>query len=616
MTRGQKRSLYQILAGLALFVLGLCLEYFTSGWLNGWPAAAAFVLAWAVAGYSVVLEAVENIGRGQIFDEKFLMAVATIGAFALQEWGEGAAVMLFFQVGELFESVAVHRSRQSISSLMDLRPDSATAWVDGVELEKDPEDVEQGDILIVKPGERVPIDGIILEGSAALDTSKITGESAPCEVSAGDNVLSGCVNLSGVLKIEAQSGYQQSTVAKILELVESAADQKAKSERLITRFAKYYTPTVVIAAVLLAILPPLLVSASWAVWIKRALTFLVISCPCALVISVPLSYFGGIGAASKLGIVLKGGTVMEQLAKAEIAVFDKTGTLTSGQFSVHAVYPEGISKEELLRLVAITETYSAHPVSKAIRAAAGTVEVHPDDTKEIAGCGILATVEGHQILAGNHRLMERFGVAYTPVDAVDTIVYVARDGIYCGAITVGDTIRATTKPALQELKKCGVKRTIMLTGDVEQTAKAVAEAVGLDEYWAKLLPQDKVAHMQQLLGQKRQGTVLFVGDGVNDAPVLSLADVGVAMGGVGSDAAVEAADVVILNDDISRLPKAIRISQKTNRIAIENIIFALGVKAVVLVLGAMGYAPMWLAIFADVGVAVLAILNALRTMRN
>lgn len=613
MTKKQKRMLWRILIAFGLFAAGLLAEHFA---LGGWLPVALLLAAWALAGYPVVVEAVENIGHGQVFDENFLMVVATVGALFLQDFAEAAAVMLFFQVGELFENVAVHRSRQSISALMDLRPDYATLLLDGEEVTKAPEDVRKGDILLIKPGERIPVDGVILNGSAALDTSKITGEAAPAEVTAGDSVVSGCVNLSGVLKIQAQSEYAQSTVAKILELVESASDQKARSERMITRFAKYYTPIVVIAAALLAVLPPLLFSLSWAVWVKRALTFLVISCPCALVISVPLSYFGGMGAASRLGVVIKGGTVLEQLAKAEIAVFDKTGTLTTGKFSVRQVLAENATEQQLLAVAAAAETYSAHPVSAAIRSAAGDSIPMPERTEEIPGHGVCAIVGGKEILAGNRALMEQYQIAFEPLDTDGTVVYVAQDGIYLGAIVVADTVRTGVRDTLRQLRRCGVKKTVMLTGDIPRTAQAVAEECGIDAYHARLLPQDKVTQMQRLLDRDAPaGTVLFAGDGVNDAPVLALADVGIAMGGVGSDAAVEAADVVILNDDISRLPKTIQIAKKTNRIAIENIVFALGVKGIILILGALGYAPMWLAIFADVGVAVLAILNALRAMR-
>lgn len=614
MTKKQKRLLIRIIVAAVMFAVGILYHWVAPEPASEWPEIVLMVGAWALVGYDVVWAAVRNIGHGQIFDEKFLMALATVGAFALGDWAEAAAVMIFFQTGELFESVAVQRSRQSIAGLMDLRPDFAIVLENGQQVEKQPEEVQIGDILLVRPGERVPIDGVIIDGSATLDTSKITGESVPSSVKVGDTIVSGCVNLSGVLQIKAKSAYEQSTVAKILELVESAADQKASTERMITRFAKYYTPTVVIAAALLAVIPPLFFSLKWAVWVKRALTFLVISCPCALVISVPLSYFGGMGAASKLGVVVKGGTVLEQLAKAEIAVFDKTGTLTTGEFSVRQVNALSISKEELLHLTAAAETYSIHPVSAAIRKAAGE-SAEPEDTQEIPGCGICARVEGKQILAGNRKLMEQYQIAYTPCDAEGTIVYVACDDTFLGSIVVGDTVRSSVDATMRELKKNGVKRTVMLTGDVKNTAQAVAQAVGIDEYHAKLLPQDKVNQMEQLCQRPNPaGTVLFVGDGVNDAPVLAMADVGVAMGGVGSDAAVEAADVVILNDDIGRLPKIIRIARKTGIIAKENIVFALAIKAVVLVLGAFGYTPMWLAIFADVGVAVLAILNALRTM--
>ena len=615
MTGKQKKMLARILTAGGLFAVGLLLEHIFPDFLKGWVAIVLLLGAWALAGYPVLLEAIENIGHGQIFDENLLMSIATIGALGLKDWGEAAAVMLFFEVGELFESVAVYRSRQSISALMNLRPDSATVLEDGREIIREPEEVKMGDILLVKPGERIPVDGVITEGSATLDTSKITGESVPAEVGPEDSVISGCVNLSGVLKIRAQSEYAQSTVAKILELVESASDQKATSERLITRFARYYTPTVVIAAILLAVLPPLTMSLSWAVWIKRALTFLVISCPCALVISVPLSYFGGMGAASKLGIVVKGGTVLERIAKAQIAVFDKTGTLTTGQFSVNRVEAKGVDRSTLLNLAAAAEYYSSHPVSAAIKREAGMPEIEPEETEEIPGCGLCATVRGIRVLAGNHKLMERHSISCAQAEGDGTVIYVAANGKYLGYIVIGDTVRPNAKETLRELKKCGIRKNVMLTGDIETAAEKAAKETGIDEYHARLLPQDKVTKMQELLRQKEQdGSVIFAGDGVNDAPVLALADVGIAMGGVGSDAAVEAADVVILNDDISKLPKTIRIARKTNRIAMENIIFALGVKAAILVLGALGYAPMWAAIFADVGVAIIAILNAIRTM--
>ena len=603
MTRKQKKELLRILIALVLFAVGLFLE---SWWMFGVMAAA-----WLVAGSEVAVTAISGIFRGQLLDENFLMTIASIGAFALGDCKEGVAVMIFFRVGELFEDYAVSRSRKSISSLMDLRPDTAVVLENGEEVEKDPEEVVIGDRLLVKPGERIPVDGRVLEGTGFLDTSKITGEAEPREVAPGMEILSGCVNLSGVLTIEAESAYEHSTVARILELVESASDKKATTERFITRFARIYTPAVVLAAVLLALVPPLVFRQPFAEWIHRALTFLVISCPCALVISVPLSFFGGMGAASKHGIVVKGGVVLEQLARLDQVVFDKTGTLTTGEFSVSNVFPVGMEEETLLRLVAAAEQYSAHPAAKAIcrqADAAGEAEA----VEELPGYGVSAVVEGKRIHAGNRRLMEREGVDPEAPSEGATCIYVTVDGVYAGRIELTDTIKENAAETMADLRQTGVHRLVMLTGDVESSAKRVADALGLDEWRAGLLPQDKVTELEE---QLRTGLVTaFVGDGVNDAPVLTMADIGIAMGGVGSDAAVEAADVVILHDKLSGIPEAKRIGKKAMRIAKENIVFALGVKAVVLVLGALGFASMWLAVFADVGVSVLAILNAMRTM--
>lgn len=615
MTKKQKKALLRIVLSALLFLAGLALKLFCPKLLSGWAQIVLFLAAWALCGYPVILEAFENLFHGQIFDENFLMTLATVGAIALKDFPEAAGVMIFFQIGELFESIAVHRSRKSISALMDLRPDFATVLENGTEVRKDPEEVQLDDILLVRPGERIPVDGKVLDGTSALDTSKITGESVPRSVTAGDKVLSGCVNQNGVLKIIAESSYEASTVAKILELVESSAEQKAPAERMISRFARFYTPAVVIGAVLLALLPPLLFQGAWTEWIRRALTFLVISCPCALVISVPLSYFGGMGAASKLGVVVKGGTVLDQLAKPSVAVFDKTGTLTTGEFGVQAIYPVGVSQIDLLKLAASCETYSTHPVAQAIRAAFSGSPIAPEQTNEISGCGIEAQIEGKQILAGNQKFMAQNQIRVPELPQRGTLVYLARDGEYLGAIAVGDRVREGMKDTLTQLKAHGIRKNIMLTGDVKNAASATAEELSLDDYAAELLPQDKVEKVRQLLSDEKDGTVLFAGDGVNDAPVLALADVGIAMGGVGSDAAVEAADVVFLNDDLSKLPRLLKIAAKTKRIARQNIIFALLVKAVVLILGALGYAPMWLAVFADVGVAMIAILNAVRTLR-
>lgn len=608
MKRRQKRLLARILCGAALFLAGL--------FLKGWWQMGVMLAAWLVAGYDVLWAALRNILRGQIFDEKFLMSLATVCAVAMQEWSEAAAVMVLFQTGELFEQLAVERSRRSISGLMDLRPDFAVVLRDGKEVEAEPEEVQVGDILLVRPGERIAIDGVVVEGESSLDTAKVTGEAMPVDVSTGCAVVSGSVNLSGVLKIRAESAYAQSTVARILTLVETASEQKANTERLITKFARYYTPSVIAAAVLLAAIPPLFFAQPFAKWLTRALTFLVISCPCALVISVPLSFFSGMGAAAKLGVVVKGGVALEQLAKTGTMVFDKTGTLTKGEFSVQAVDCALGSEPELLRLAALCEQYSNHPVAQAILNACPAPEGSAEEITELAGKGITAKIRGCRVVVGNRRLMETEGINPPALDRVGTLLYVAVDGQYLGAITVADAPRDGAKETLEALHRAGVRRTVMLTGDNERSAEHYARLLGVKEYRAQLLPQDKVGELEKLLAARSGGeTVAFVGDGVNDAPVLTAADTGIAMGGVGSDAAVEAADVVLLNDDITKLPLLLKTARRTCRIAKQNIAFALAVKAACMILGAFGYAPMWLAIFADVGVAVLAILNALRCMR-
>ena len=605
MTKEQKTTLYRILAACALFVAGLL--------LSGWFRFGFMLAAWAIAGYPVVLEAVENIFHGEVFDENFLMTVATVGAFVLGESPEAAAVMIFFQIGELFEDCAEERSRRSISELMDLRPDTATVLRGERAFEVAPEDIAAGDLLLVKPGERIPVDGVIEEGAASLDTAQITGESVPMEVTAGERVLSGCIDLSGVLKIRAESAYAESTAAKILELVENAAETKAPTERMITRFARVYTPVVVICAVLLAGIPPLFLG-NWNGWISRALSFLVISCPCALVISVPLSFFGGMGAASRQGVIIKGGAVMEQLSRAQLAAFDKTGTLTRGQFRVTEVREAGLSREKLMYYAAGAESMSSHPIALGIREAADV----PDDVRvlqEEPGFGVTAEVDGHRVLVGNRRLLEREGVQALGADD-GTCVYIAVDGVFGGVIFVEDAPKDNAADALRELLSVGVEKTVLLTGDNEGAAKRISALLPLDEVRAKLLPQDKVTEMERLLALRHDGgTVIYTGDGVNDAPVLTMADVGIAMGGVGSDAAVEAADVVILNDDLASIGSAVRISAKTLRIARSNIVFALAVKLAILVLAAFGLASMWLAVFADVGVSVLAVLNAMRALR-
>ena len=601
MSRKQKKSLVCILTAGALFLAGLFFE--------GKVRLALMLAAWALTGWRVVQRAVRTVIRGGVFDEHFLMTIATVGAFALGDYAEGAAVMIFFRIGELFESLAVERSRKSIGDLLALRADTAYVLRGDTVEEAEPEDIVPGDILLVRPGERIPVDGVIVEGNASLDTAQITGESVPVAAQAGDRVLSGCIDLSGVLKIRAESAYEHSTVAKILELVENAAETKAPTERMIGKFARIYTPVVVLSAVALAIVPPLLWG-NWGQWIYRALSFLVISCPCALVISVPLSFFGGMGAAARQGIIIKGGVVMEQLAKARIAAFDKTGTLTKGSFRISEIKAVSMPEDELLTYAAAAESMSSHPLGKALAEAKPGLEAQVE--WEEPGFGVCALVDGKRVLAGSARLMEREGISLPHGDEA-ACIHVAVDGNYGGAIYLTDAPKDNAGAAISELKALGVKKTVLLTGDHNSAAQALAGQLGLDEVHARLLPQDKAEHMEALLNE---GVVLYTGDGVNDAPVLTLADVGIAMGGVGADAAVEAADVVILHDDLEKIPAAVRISAKTLKIARQNIIFALAVKAAVLLLAAFGIASMWLAVFADVGVSVLAICNAIGAMRQ
>lgn len=601
MKRREKIALARIGCSVLLLGIGFLLP--------GWWRAGFMLAAWLISGYDVLWDAVRNIFHGQFFDENFLMGLATVCAVAMQDWAEAAGVMILFQIGELFEHIAVERSRKSISSLMDLRPDRAVVLRDGKEVEVEPEEVCAGELLLVRPGERIPVDGEIVEGESTLDTSNITGESLPAEVQTGDRVVSGSVNLTGVLKIRAESAYEHSTVARILALAEQATEKKAASERLITRFSRYYTPSVIAAAVLLAAIPPLAFGQPFTEWLSRALSFLVISCPCALVISVPLSFFSGMGAAAKLGIIVKGGSALEGLCKAKTIVFDKTGTLTKGEFSVREVVGE--NTDEVLRIAARCEQYSNHPIAHALREASPNCSAAAENISETAGNGITATVDGASVAVGNRRLMEQLGVEIPTTAFAGTAIYVAREGKYLGTVVLGDTLREGTPETIQKLHAAGLERAVMLTGDRKETAAAIAKEAGLDEFHAQLLPQDKVTLVEQ-----RSESVIFVGDGVNDAPVLTVADVGIAMGGVGSDAAVEAADAVLLKDDLSRLPSLLHIARKTCRIAKENIAFALGVKGICLILGALGYAPMWLAIFADVGVAMIAILNSLRALRQ
>ena len=618
MTKKQKKTRKRILTALVLFLALELVENLAPDVLPGlvWPVLC--LIPYGIIGWDVLWRAIRNIKNGQVFDENFLMAVATVGAFGCGEYPEAVAVMLFYQVGELFQSVAVDRSRKSIAALMDIRPDYANIERDGELVQVDPEEVAVGDTIIVKAGERVPLDGTVLEGTSSLDTAALTGESLPRDVQAGDEVVSGCVNLTGLLHVKVNKPFGESTVAKILDLVENSSSKKAKAENFITKFARYYTPTVVFAALALAVLPPLLGLGPWLMWVQRALNFLVVSCPCALVISIPLSFFGGIGGASKQGILVKGGNYLEALAKADIVVFDKTGTLTKGTFEVTAVHPQQVSEGELLELAALAERFSDHPISRSIQAACQTSPApsRVADAKEIAGHGIQAVVDGKTVLAGNQKLMDQFHIPFEyACHQVGTIIHVAVDGVYLGHIVISDQVKEGAKETLRDLKAAGVRKTVMLTGDSQAVGQAVARQLGLDEVHAELLPGDKVDQVERLLqskGPKEQ--LVFVGDGINDAPVLSRADIGVAMGAMGSDAAIEAADIVLMDDDLKKLPVAVRIARKTLRIVRENIVFALTVKFLVLILSAVGVANMWWAVFADVGVSVIAILNSMRML--
>ena len=606
MTKKQKKVLIRIIAAAVLLIAAALIP------VKGLWRLPLFLIRW-----DVLWKAVRNIAHGQVFDENFLMCVATVGALVLGEYAEAVGVMLFYQVGELFQSYAVGKSRQSISQLMDIRPDSANVERDGQIVQVDPEEVAIGDVIVVRPGEKIPLDGVVLEGSSSLDTAALTGESVPRDAAPGDELLSGCVNLTGLLKVRVTKEFGESTVAKILDLVENASSKKAKAENFITKFARYYTPSVVIGAVLLAVIPSLITGA-WAVWVHRALIFLVISCPCALVISIPLSFFGGIGGASARGILVKGGNYLELLAKTETVVFDKTGTLTRGVFELSALYPSGgVANETLLETAALAECHSSHPIAQSLRRAWGQ-DIDPDrvaDVQEIPGHGISCLVDGVRVLAGNEKLMVRENIPFAHCDDVGTLVYVARDGAYLGCAVIADQVKGTAPAAIADLKRRGI-RTVMLTGDSQAVGEAVAAKLGLDEVHAQLLPGDKVDRLEELLARKSaNGVLAYVGDGVNDAPVLSRADVGIAMGAMGSDAAIEAADVVLMDDDPAKLTEAMDIARKCLRIVRENIVFALAVKALFLVLGAFGVASMWEAVFADVGVAVIAILNASRMLR-
>ncbi len=642
MTKKQKAMLSRIIAAFIIYItLAVAdhMEILPEG-LGVWGKMALYLVPYVLIGWDIVYKAFRNIRNGQVFDENFLMTVATFGAFGVGEYSEAVAVMLFYQVGELFQSYAVNRSRQSITELMDICPEYANIEEDGQLKQVDPDDVQVGDIIVVKAGERIPLDGKVVFGNSMVDTSALTGESVPRKVAEGDDIISGCVNGSGLLRVQVTKEFDDSTVAKILELVENASSKKAHVENFITRFARYYTPLVVMGAVLLAVIPPLFFGQSWSEGVRRACTFLVISCPCALVISVPMSFFSGIGAASKKGVLIKGSNYLEALSEMDTIVFDKTGTLTKGEFKVteiHAVagspvpeasevprtrvwaasQPSDEGKRSLLELAALAESYSDHPISRSIKDAWGdTIDMsRVSNAQEISGHGVRAEIDGHTVLAGNSKLMKEMNVAYQECMSMGTVVYVALDGVYCGYIVIADSIKDEAFEAIKNLKKVGVRRTIMLTGDKKEVGEAVAARLGLDEVHAELLPGDKVAKVEELLArQTGKHRLAFVGDGINDAPVLSRADVGIAMGSMGSDAAIEAADIVLMDDNPARIADVVRISRKTMSIVKQNIAFALGVKAVVLLMGAAGAANMWEAVFADVGVSVIAILNAMRAL--
>ena len=610
-----KKRVRKIVIALVLFVIALLIP-FPYKWINN----VIFIASYLIVGLEIVLKAIRNITRGKVFDENFLMAIATIGAFGIGEFPEAVAVMLFYQVGELFQSYAVDKSRKSISSLMDIRPDYANVKKENEVLKVSPEEVKIGELIVVKPGEKIPLDGVVEEGKSMLDTSSLTGESMPQDVSVGDSVLSGCINKSGLLTIKVTKEFGESTVSKILDLVENASSKKSKSENFITKFAKYYTPAVVIIAVLLAIVPPIIIKgAVFTDWLYRALTFLVVSCPCALVISIPLGFFGGIGGASKKGILVKGSNYLEAIAQTEIVVFDKTGTLTQGNFEVQKIEAVDIEKEELLELAAYTENHSNHPISLSVKDAyKNKIDMKKiTETEEIAGLGVKAIIDGRQVLVGNDKLMEQAKINYEKSTDIGTILYVAIDNKFAGYIVIADKIKGDSKKTIEILKENNIKKTVMLTGDKKQVGEHVADILGLDEVYTELLPDGKVKKVEELLKQKSEkGKLVFVGDGINDAPVLALADIGIAMGGLGSDAAIEAADVVIMTDEPSKIGNAIQISKKTMRIVRENIIFSLVVKIAVLILTACGLSTMWEAVFADVGVSIIAILNSLRVLRN
>ena len=607
------KRLWRIIIGAAVLATAVMLNL-----NNEWLRIALFIISYIIVGGDVVKRAVNNIFKGQVFDENFLMSIATIGAFFIGEYPEGVAVMLFYQVGELFQSYAVGKSRKSIASLMDIRPDYANVKKGDELVKVDPDEVQIGDIIVIKAGEKIPLDGKVIEGSSMIDTSALTGESVPREVEVGSDILSGCININGVITAEVTKEFGESTVSKILDLVENASSKKSNSEQFITKFARYYTPVVVVIAVFLAIIPPLVIDgATFSDWIYRALAFLVVSCPCALVISIPLSFFGGIGGASKKGILVKGSNYLEALAETEIVVFDKTGTLTKGVFNVQEIHPEGVSKEELLELTAYVESYSNHPISLSLKRAYGK-EIDNgriSEVEEISGHGVIATVDGKKVMAGNIKLMKMMDIPYFNGELIGTAVHVAVNNKYIGYIVIADEVKEDSAQAIKELKAANIKQTVMLTGDNKSVGSKVAKELGLDKVYAELLPADKVEKLEELFSQKsKKGKLAFVGDGINDAPVLARADIGIAMGGLGSDAAIEAADIVIMTDEPSKIATAMKISKKTLKIAHQNIVFAIGIKIIVLILSAFGITTMWAAIFADVGVTIIAVLNAFRAL--
>jgi Cd2+/Zn2+-exporting ATPase len=608
-----KKRLWRIIIGAVVFVAAVAIDLKVE-----WLQIALFIISYIIVGGDIVKKAIRNISRGKVFDENFLMSIATIGAFLIGEYPEGVAVMLFYQVGELFQSYAVDKSRRSISNLMDIRPDYANLKKGDDIVKVDPDEVKVGDIIVIKAGEKVPLDGKIIEGSSMLDTIALTGESVPREAGVGSDILSGCININGVITVEVAKEFEESTVSKILDLVENASSKKSNSEQFITKFARYYTPVVVIIAAILAIVPPLIIAeATFSDWIYRALSFLVVSCPCALVISIPLSFFGGIGGASRKGVLVKGSNYLEALAKTEIVVFDKTGTLTKGVFNVQEIHSEGVSKEELLELTAYAESYSNHPISLSLKNAYGK-EIDNGritDVEEISGHGIIATVDGNKVIAGNIKLMKKMKISYFDGEVIGTVVHVAINDKYAGYIVIADELKKDSAQAIKVLKEADIKKTVMLTGDNKHIASKVAKELGIDKVYAELLPADKVEKLEELFSQKsNKGKLAFVGDGINDAPVLARADIGIAMGGLGSDAAIEAADVVIMTDEPSKISTAMKISKKTLKIAYQNIAFAIGIKVIVLILSALGITTMWAAIFADVGVTIIAILNAFRAL--